>query len=365
MGESWRIMSFNVKNRIHEIIALLGTYIRQIIVGVAGFIFAVLVFLTLLIASSDVPGSDEDAYVVHIERGMSLKQTIERLAEKGVLESTGTFEFLARASGMHSQIKAGVYEFRGETSILHVLQALTRGSVQQKKVTIREGLTARQIASILNRDVGVDSAAFIEATKNPRILRDLDVQASSLEGFLFPETYKLFWGISAASVVRAMVDEFKSHLSDSLRDRMDTLGMSLIETITLASIIEGEASRDSERATISAVYHNRLERGMRLQADPTIQYIIPDGPRRLLYSDLDIDSPYNTYRNAGLPPGPINNPGKASIVAALYPADASYLYFVANGDGSHSFSRTLREHNQAKAKFDRYRRKIRRQKGER
>jgi UPF0755 protein len=358
-------MLLNVKNRGHEIIDSLTTHIRHLVIGVAGLLFLVLVVLMTFILSSSVPGSEQDIYVVHIERGMSFRQTVERLQEEGALGSSGAFEVLARTSGMHSRIKAGVYEFRGETSIPDLLHALTSGSVQQRMVTVREGLTTRQIASIMRREVGVDSLDFIDATRDPQILRDLGVNALSLEGFLFPETYKFFWGISAASVVRTMVQEFERNFPDSLQVRIGMLGLNLIEVMTLASIIEGEASWDSERRTISAVYHNRLKRGMRLQADPTIQYVISDGPRRLLYNDLEIDSPYNTYRNAGLPPGPINNPGTASIMAALYPADVSYLYFVANGDGSHTFSRTLGEHNKAKARFDRYRSMIRQQQGKR
>jgi UPF0755 protein len=158
-----------------------------------------------------------------------------------------------------------------------------------------------------------------------------------------------------------MVQEFWRQIPDSAEQRARELGMTLHEIITLASLVEGEAMVDSERAMIAGVYRNRLRRGMRLQADPTIQYIIPDGPRRLLKKDLQIESPYNTYLHAGLPPGPINNPGRKSIEAALYPRDVPYLYFVARGDGSHVFSVTMSQHVQAKRAFDRVRRQVKQQ----
>jgi UPF0755 protein len=145
---------------------------------------------------------------------------------------------------------------------------------------------------------------------------------------------------------------------DSLKTRAEEIGWTLNQALTLASIIEGEAMVDTEMPLISSVYHNRLDIGMPLQADPTIQYIIPDGPRRLLYRDLEIDSPYNTYKYKGLPPGPINNPGIRAIKAALYPADTDYLYFVANGDGTHSFSENYSQHRRAKRRFDEYRKKV-------
>jgi UPF0755 protein len=158
-----------------------------------------------------------------------------------------------------------------------------------------------------------------------------------------------------------MVSEYQDHISDDMRNRITELGFSELQLITLASIIEGEAIYDEERKNISSVYHNRLNKGMRLQADPTIQYIIKDGPRRLLNKDLNIESPYNTYLNEGLPIGPINNPGLKSILAALYPAESEYIYFVAKGDGYHTFSRTQKEHNFAKRKLNRLRKKVNRE----
>tara|TARA_B100000408_G_C10259089_1_gene206863 strand:- start:300 stop:890 length:591 start_codon:yes stop_codon:yes gene_type:complete len=189
----------------------------------------------------------------------------------------------------------------------------------------------------------------------------MGVKAPTLEGFLFPETYYFVENESPQTILRKMVSEYQDRVSDKMRNRIVELGLSELQLITLASIIEGEAIHDKERKNISSVYHNRLNKGMRLQADPTIQYIIKDGPRRLLNKDLNIKSPYNTYLNEGLPIGPINNPGLKSIIAALYPTESEYIYFVARGDGYHTFSRTQEEHNFAKRKLNSLRKKVSRE----
>ncbi|MFL3013020.1 MAG: endolytic transglycosylase MltG, partial [Candidatus Neomarinimicrobiota bacterium] len=184
---------------------------------------------------------------------------------------------------------------------------------------------------------------------------------NTLEGYLFPETYYFFEGVDKKSVVKRLVKEHQLFWNKQNISKADSLGFSPYEIIIIASIIEGEAIYDSERPTISAVYHNRLKRGMKLQADPTVQYIIEDGPRRLLNKDLRIKSPYNTYMYKGLPPGPINSPGAQSLHAALNPQTNDYLYFVAKGDGYHTFSRNEKEHERAKRAFQRVRKKVKRE----
>jgi peptidoglycan lytic transglycosylase G len=190
----------------------------------------------------------------------------------------------------------------------------------------------------------VDSARYMAVVRDPEVIKSLGVEGTSLEGYLLPETYLFNWELEELDVVRRQVGQFWVVFNDSLKRRAEELGWTVREAITFASIIEGEAGLDEERPIISGVYHNRLRRGMKLEADPTIQYLVEGGPRRLFYSDLKIDNPYNTYIYAGLPPGPVNNPGKASILAALYPAQHEYLYFVANGRGGHRFSKTYSEH---------------------
>ena len=184
--------------------------------------------------------------------------------------------------------------------------------------------------------------------EDPEFCKTLGVDAESLEGYLFPETYKFSLMMAEEQVIRRLVKQFQRVFDSQMRAQASRMGMTVHETVSMASIIEGEAQVGDERPIISAVYHNRLKKRMRLQADPTVQYAIVDGPRRLFYKDYRIDSPYNTYRHRGLPPGPIMSPGEASLRAALYPAEVNYLYFVARGDGSHIFSRTTREHEKAK-----------------
>ena len=215
------------------------------------------------------------------------------------------------------------------------------------------------IASSIQSNFNIKKDSFIKASKNKKLLKKWDIKSNSFEGYLFPDTYLLAEDVDAEGVIDKMVSEYNKNITPSMRKRMIELGLSEGEILTLASIIEGEAIYDSERPRISGVYHNRLKKRMRLQADPTIQYIIEDSPRRLLNKDLKIKSPYNTYLNYGLPPGPINNPGIESIKAALYPEKIDFLFFVARGDGYHTFTKTEKEHNLAKKEFQKIRRKNR------
>ncbi len=213
-------------------------------------------------------------------------------------------------------------------------------------------------ASILKKQLALDSAQVMYWVNNEAFVSELGISANTLEGYLYPETYFFPQDFDEKAVLKTMVKQLNSLIPENWRNRADTLGFSWHQVITLASIIEGEAVIAEERQIISSVYHNRLKKRMHLQACPTIQYLLPDGPRRLLKKDLEIDSPYNTYRNYGLPPGPVSNPGLQSIRAALYPADTDFLYMVAKGDGSHVFSRSLSGHLRAKNDFDLYRNEL-------
>jgi UPF0755 protein len=209
---------------------------------------------------------------------------------------------------------------------------------------VREGLRSRTQARILARAIGVDSARYVALVHDEGFARSLGIDSPSLEGYLLPETYLFSWQTDEREVIRRQVAQFKRVYNDSLQARARILGWTMNKVVTMASIVEGEAVLAEERPIISGVYHNRLRKGMRLEADPTIQFILGDGPRRVLYTDLKRDDPYNTYLYAGLPPGPINNPGKSAILAALYPAPHNYLYFVANGEGGHWFSSNYNDH---------------------
>ena len=264
--------------------------------------------------------------------------------------------------GHEKNIPAGTYMLRNARSNRGIIQQLIYGAPSLKNVTVLEGWTMYNVAEVLDQKIGVNKKKFLQLCRDQQLVKLFELDGNSFEGYLFPDTYYFAEGLDAIVVLNKMVTEFKENMTLSMKVRAEELGMSQLEIITLASIIEGEAIYDDERATISAVYHNRLEKGMRLQADPTIQYIIEGGPRRLLNEDLKIKSEYNTYLISGLPPGPINNPGKESIIAALYPAVNDYIYFVARGDGYHTFSKTEKEHNRAKRKFQEVRRRVRQEK---
>ena len=218
-----------------------------------------------------------------------------------------------------------------------------------------------QVARHLSEELNFNYSEVLKLLSDEELIQELQLKSNTLEGYLFPETYYFFEGVDKTSVIKRLVNEHKKFWDDANLSKADSLGFTPHEITTLASIIEGEAIYDSERPIISAVYHNRLKIGMKLQADPTVQYIIDDGPRRLLNKDLRIKSPYNTYMYQGLPPGPINSPGEQSLIAALSPRNNDYLYFVAKGDGYHTFSRNEKEHERAKRAFQRIRKKVKRE----
>jgi UPF0755 protein len=298
----------------------------------------------------------EDSVDVIIKEGDSMLKVVERLKEANLIRHGTGFLFLSKITQKDKHIHAGKYSFKKGLTLYSLLDELFNGKVILKNVTIPEGLTAKEIAGILQREIQMDSVAFVKMTENSRIIQSLNLSAPNLEGYLFPETYKLTWGISPQKVVQIMVEQFQKTFNDSLLKRTQEINFSLNQVITLASLIEAEAKEQKERTVISAVFHNRLKRGLLLQSCPTVTYGLPEISRTLTLEDLERDTPYNTYLHAGLPPGPICNPGRASIVAALYPADVDYLYFVSRGDGTHVFSKTLAEHDKAKNEI-RYRQK--------
>lgn len=300
--------------------------------------------------------AEADSVHVTIEPGDSMTRIVQRLEQAKVTEDGAGFLLLAKLSGKDREIQAGRYSFDKGMTLYSIFSKLVRGDVTLREATIPEGLNIRQIAGILKRKIEIDSLEFVRLATDRRFADSVGISASNLEGYLFPDTYKFSWGTTPDRVARVMVEQFTRTFTDSLARRAEEIDLSLPQVVTLASMIEAEAKDGNERDLISAVYHNRMRRGMLLQCDPTVIYAMPDLNRPLLLKDLEVDSPYNTYRYPGLPPGPICNPGRASIVAALYPADVNYLYFVATGEGSHIFSTTLTQHNLARAKIKRARR---------
>jgi len=301
---------------------------------------------------------------IWIEQGDNLRKISQKLYEAGLIDSQNRFIWACRLMMVETEIPAGIFTMPYGLSNRELVIRMIFNSANTGNVTIREGWTAARIASVLQKEIGVDSADFMRVVNDSSFVSQMGIEAPSLEGYLYPETYNFYLGMSSENVAQRMVLEFKKVFTDDYKNRAFEMGYTVNEIVTLASIIEGEIIFSSEAPLVSGVYHNRLKIGMRLQADPTIQYIIPDGPRRLRYSDLRIDSPYNTYRNKGLPPGPIGNPGKRAIKAALYPAESPYLYFVAKGDGYHHFNVTVEDHLSDKREFNKYRRMVQKMKSQ-
>ena len=310
-------------------------------------------------------GNPYDFVKVTIPKGASLNEVGITLKNNNIIHNKQSFQLAVKILGYEKDIPAGRFRIEKASTNYAIIDQLVNGKQLTKKVTIREGWTISMIAKELDEKLGINTHFFEDATHNKNLLSKWGIQAKSFEGYLFPNTYQFNENELPSDIINVMVQEYKRNLSDDMLVQMNQIKMSEQEVLTLASIIEGEAIYDKERAIISGVYHNRLKKGMRLQADPTIQYILEDGPRRLLNRDLKIVSPYNTYLNKGLPPGPINNPGIESIKAALFPTESDYLYFVARGDGYHTFSKTEKQHNKAKRDFQKVRRNAKKLKSKR
>jgi len=291
---------------------------------------------------------------VELPAGSSVSSIANRLVAAGVLPDSVTFRLAARFTGADRRLQAGEYRFAGPSTPLQVLDRLAAGDVYTHPLTFREGLTVFEMADVFERS-GLGSANdFLTAARNRTLVDARDPRAKSLEGYLFPDTYALPQSSDADDLVTAMLARFDKVFDNALRAEAESRGMTTREVLTLASIIEKETGRADERTTVSAVYHNRLKIGMPLQCDPTVIYALMLAGRwngNLRKADLQMNSPYNTYVVRGLPPGPIASPGRASIEAALRPADVGYLYFVSRNDGSHVFASTLAEHNRNVAQW--------------
>ena len=283
---------------------------------------------------------------VTVPSGASMRLAADSLEKAGVIGSAKLFRLYAKVTKRDRSIKAGTYILDRGASWDEIVDALVAGKGIVLTLTIPEGWDLKTIVPAISRVMKVPAAALDSAARDAALIRQLEVPIPTLEGYLFPETYLLPESSDALPIVRRLVAEFERRWKPEWNRQLEKLGMSRHEVITLASIIEKEARVATERPTISAVYHNRLKIGMMLQADPTVLYALGRHENRVLYRHLEVKSPYNTYRNVGLPPGPIASPGSASIEAALFPADVPFLYFVAHPDGHHEFTSTVRAHNE-------------------
>lgn len=271
-----------------------------------------------------------------------------RLVEAGVVQDAWTFRAAVLFSGRARELKAGEYRFDAPMTALDVVGKIARGDVYKRLLTVREGLTIAEMAQVFEERGFGSAADFSKAAQNAALIRELDPAARDLEGYLFPETYALPRHTPAADVVAQMVAGFKKAFDEGLRAAAAADGLTVRQVVTLASLVEKETASGDERPLVAAVYRNRMRIKMGMQADPTVIYALQKAGQydgNLSKSDLQFDSPYNTYRYAGLPPGPIASAGRASLAAAVKPAAVDYLYFVSRNDGTHVFATTLAEHN--------------------
>ncbi len=296
------------------------------------------------------PRSDfknETRYII-VRKGESLSRIAAHLEEIGAISSKFNFVLFGKLLGKSRSMKSGRYAIKPSYSMAKIMGMIAGGEATPFNITIPEGYTLAEMARLLQDSIGLDVDEFKRAVSDPLVMDTLGIEGDNLEGYLAPSTYNFFYEQDAPSVVAKMLDNFYGILPDSFELKANRLGLTFHEAVTLASMIEEEAMIDSERPVISAVFLNRLKKGMRLECDPTVIYALGGLDRPLLRKDLKYDSPYNTYMYYGLPPAPISNPGAKSLEAAVNPSDDNYLYFVAKGDGSHVFSFTLRDHINAK-----------------
>ena len=294
-------------------------------------------------------GYDQPEVFVDIPSGSGPARIGELLAQAGVVRDPTVFRVALLISGRARALKAGEYRFTQPMHALDVIDKIARGDVYKRLLTFREGLTIDEMAQVFEEKGFGKADDFRKAAMDPKLIADLDPSAPDLEGYLFPETYSLPRDTPASAIVEQMVAGFKNTFTPEMRNAVAASGLSVRQLVTLASLVEKETGAGDERPLVAAVYRNRLRIGMPMQADPTVIFALQKAGKyngNLTREHLrELDSPYNTYRYAGLPPGPIAAPGKASLQAAVKPADADYLYFVSKNDGTHVFASTLDEHN--------------------
>lgn len=304
------------------------------------------------------PQEDPKEIPFKIIEGSTATQIAQALSEAGIISRPWPFLVGYKLFFAPIGLKAGEYVINTPISSKEVLHILTEGKIILHAITIPEGLTRLEMAEHLAEAGFVDQDVFLKLTADNTLVTEWDDKAIDLEGYLFPETYHFPKETPESKIITTLVAQFEEAFSQDWKDRAEEIGFSIRDTVILASLIEKETSHSSERPLVSAVFHNRLSIRMKLDCDPTIVYALKTKGQytgRLRTKDLKLDSPYNTYLHGGLPPGPIANPGRASLEAALFPTDVEYLYFVSKNDGSHHFSRTFREHQNAVNKYQRRR----------
>ena len=319
-----------------------------LVVGIAGFL-AIRGYEHL----NQPLGPSEAVQIVDIPPGTGFTKVSHLLHQKGLLGPEWFFHILGRVQQVDRKIIPGEYELHPGLRPTELLAKLVKGDVYQHSVTIPEGFNVVQIADILDQKGLAEKTEILRLNRDATFLASLNIKASTLEGYLFPDTYRFARYMPPESIIRTFVNRFHEMVTPTLKAQAKSKGMTLQEVLTLASVIEKETGLAEERPLVSGVFHNRLRRNIPLQSDPTVIYALEYFDGNIRKADLAVNSPYNTYKVRGLPPGPIANPGLAAIQAALYPTPSDFVYFVSRNDGSHKFSATLAEHNKAVDKYQR------------
>jgi UPF0755 protein len=284
---------------------------------------------------------------VGIPKGATFREAVEIFSKEKLIRNKTLFLIIGRITGIDRKIRAGYYSIYRSMSLLDLLKALRKGQIIEYEIRVLEGDSLREIADKLSEKGIIQKEDFFNLSSNKVFLSSFDIDAPTFEGYLYPDTYKIPKGMDTEEAIGIMINRMRDKFSVEMIEQTEELGLTEREVLTLASIIEKEAVTDEERPLISAVYHNRLKKKIRLQADPTAIYGVKSSKEKITSNDLKRKSPYNTYTIKGLPPGPIASPSIKSITAALNPAKVMYIYFVSNNDGTHQFSVTMDEHQAA------------------
>lgn len=338
----------------------LPTNVKRTSFGMVRFLFSLAVYgiilgLIFLMIVGDRPlSTDPDAAtkIIRIAQGMNATQITNLLDEEGLILNSTLFRIVLKMERAEQSMQAGTYLLGPQMTPLEIIENLRSGRVQMQKAMIPEGFEIKQIAKALSQEELVDEQRFLELAYDANLVfgedLPLDLPIASLEGYLYPDTYYFYEGQTEEDIIIQMVNRFLEVTRTQVTPLLEESALSLHELVTLASIVEREVMVAHERPIVASVYLNRLAIDMPLQADPTVRYVTTEERPQVLYRDLEIDSPYNTYRNRGLPPGPIASPGLASMLAVLNPAETDYYFFVSRRDGTHEFTRTYDDHLQAR-----------------
>ena len=330
--------------------------VKNILLGALFLSLSLILFVGFLLGFLSAPFHQRPGTVeIKVEQGESFSSVVNRLKDRGVISNGKIFTLWARLRFLDKRIQWGRYRFDLPMAPRKVLNRMVLGKGLFQRVTVAEGLNLMDIASLMERE-GLDNRErFLKEAGDPELLSLFGLQETGVEGYLFPDTYHFSPSTSGRDILVAMIKQFEERFTPVMEEQAKRIGLDRHQVVTLASLIEKETGVDAERPIVSAVFHNRLRDRIPLQSDPTVIYGLKDFTGNLTRRDLRTPSPYNTYLIRGLPPGPISNPGLASLWAALFPAEVSYLYFVSKNDGTHFFSETIGEHNQAVNQYQRRR----------